>query len=84
MLKKRHVSQSHVKSRFNWRGHDGRIRVRPYAGERSLPECIIELDSVRTTRVIVLGAISYNGLSQLPQFKGNLNSNSAKQCSVKC
>ncbi|GFW44770.1 transposable element Tcb2 transposase [Trichonephila clavipes] len=27
-------------SRFNW-GHDGRIRVRRYVGERYLPECVI-------------------------------------------
>ncbi|GFW43035.1 transposable element Tc1 transposase [Trichonephila clavipes] len=29
-------------SRFNLWDHDGRIRVRRYAGERCLPECVIE------------------------------------------
>ncbi|GFV18375.1 transposable element Tcb1 transposase [Trichonephila clavipes] len=32
-------------SRFNLWDHDGRIRVRRYAGERCLPECVIERHS---------------------------------------
>ncbi|GFT82381.1 transposable element Tc1 transposase [Trichonephila clavipes] len=37
------------KSRFNLWHHDGRIRVRLYAGERRIPECIIERHSGRTS-----------------------------------
>ncbi|GFT84367.1 transposable element Tc1 transposase [Trichonephila clavipes] len=33
---------------FNLWHHDGRIRVRRYAGERRIPECIIERHSGRT------------------------------------
>ncbi|GFV97798.1 transposable element Tc1 transposase, partial [Trichonephila clavipes] len=46
-------------SRFNLWDHDGRIRVRRYAGERCLPECFIERHSGLTAKVIVWGAISY-------------------------
>ncbi|GFV79946.1 transposable element Tc1 transposase [Trichonephila clavipes] len=49
------------KSRFNLWHHDGRIRVRLYAGERRIPECIIELHSGRTPGVMVWGAIAYHG-----------------------
>ncbi|GFU87232.1 transposable element Tc1 transposase [Trichonephila clavipes] len=49
------------KSRFNLWHHDGRIRVRLYAGERCIPECIIERHSGRTPRVMVWGAIAYHG-----------------------
>ncbi|GFU30032.1 transposable element Tc1 transposase [Trichonephila clavipes] len=45
------------KSRFNLWHHDGRIRVRLYAGERRIPECIIERHSGRTPGVMVWGAI---------------------------
>lgn len=62
-------------SRFNLWHHDGRIRVRRYAGERYLPECIIERHSGRTPGVMVWGAISYHGRSQLLRIVGNLNSN---------
>ncbi|GFY24274.1 transposable element Tc1 transposase [Trichonephila clavipes] len=48
-------------SRFNWWHHDGRIRVRLYAGERRIPECIIERHSGRTPGVMVWGAIAYHG-----------------------
>ncbi|GFW90609.1 transposable element Tc1 transposase [Trichonephila clavipes] len=61
-------------SRFNLWHHDGRIRVRRYAGERHIPECIIELHSGRTLGVTVWGAIAYHGRSQLLQIVGNLNS----------
>ncbi|GFV07936.1 transposable element Tcb1 transposase [Trichonephila clavipes] len=46
------------KSRFNLWYHDGRIRVRLYAGERRIPECIIERHSGRNTRSYGQGAIS--------------------------
>ncbi|GFS99350.1 transposable element Tc1 transposase [Trichonephila clavipes] len=49
------------KSRFNLWHHDGRTRVRLYAGERRIPECIIERPSGRTPRVMVWGAIAYHG-----------------------
>ncbi|GFS51491.1 transposable element Tcb2 transposase [Trichonephila clavipes] len=61
-------------SRFNLWHHDGRIRVKRYAGERHIPECIIERHSGRTPGVMVWGAISYHGRSQLLQIMGNLNS----------
>ncbi|GFY29402.1 transposable element Tc1 transposase [Trichonephila clavipes] len=48
-------------SRFNLWHHDGRIRVRLYAGERRIPECIIERHSGRTPGVMVWGAIAYHG-----------------------
>ncbi|GFX10396.1 transposable element Tc1 transposase [Trichonephila clavipes] len=45
-------------SRFNLWDHDGQIRVRPYAGERCLPECVIERHSGLTLGVNgILGAI---------------------------
>ncbi|GFS48326.1 transposable element Tc1 transposase [Trichonephila clavipes] len=62
------------KSRFNLWHHDGRIRVRLYAGERRIPECIIERHSGRTPGVMVWGAIAYHGRSQLLRIVGNLNS----------
>ncbi|GFW15403.1 transposable element Tc1 transposase [Trichonephila clavipes] len=61
-------------SRFNLLHHDGRIRVRCYAGERHIPECIIERHSGRTPGVMVWGAIAYHGRSQLLRIVGNLNS----------
>ena len=60
---------------FNLWYHDGRIRVRRYAGERHLPECIIERHSGRTPAVMVWGAIAYHGRSQLLRIVGILNSN---------
>ncbi|GFX45807.1 transposable element Tc1 transposase [Trichonephila clavipes] len=59
---------------FNLWHHDGRIRVRRYAGERHIPECIIERHSRRTPGVMVWGAIAYYGRSQLLRIVGNLNS----------
>ncbi|GFX74233.1 transposable element Tc1 transposase [Trichonephila clavipes] len=47
--------------RFNLWHHDGRIRVRLYAGEQRIPECIIERHSGRTPGVMVWGAIAYHG-----------------------
>lgn len=62
-------------SRFNLWNHDGRIRVRRYAGERCLPQCVVERHSGRTPGVMVWGAISYHRRSQLLRIEGNLNSN---------
>ncbi|GFX46406.1 transposable element Tc1 transposase [Trichonephila clavipes] len=62
-------------SRFNLWDHDGRIRVRRCAGERCLSECVIEQHSALTPGVMVWGAISYHGRSNLRQIEGNLNSN---------
>ncbi|GFU90667.1 transposable element Tc1 transposase [Trichonephila clavipes] len=62
------------KSCFNLWHHDGRIRVRLYAGERHIPEFIIERHSGRTPGVMVWGAIAYHGRSQLLRIVGNLNS----------
>ena len=57
-------------SRFNLWYHDDRIHVRRYAGERHLPECIIERPELWS------GApIAYHGRSQLLRIVGNLNSN---------
>ncbi|GFX48442.1 transposable element Tc1 transposase [Trichonephila clavipes] len=61
-------------SRFNLWHHDGRIRVRHYAGERHIPECIIKRHSRRTPGVMVWGAIAHHGRSQLLRIVGNLNS----------
>ncbi|GFW91768.1 transposable element Tc1 transposase [Trichonephila clavipes] len=62
-------------SRFNLWDHDGRIRVRRYAGERCLPECVIEPHSGRTPRFIFWGDISYHGRSNLLRIESNPNSN---------
>lgn len=62
-------------SRFNLWHNDGRIRVRRYAGERSLPECIVERHKGRTPGIMVWGAIAYHGRSQLVRIVGNLNHN---------
>ncbi|GFX47795.1 transposable element Tc1 transposase [Trichonephila clavipes] len=59
-------------SRFNLWDHDDRIRVRRYAGERCLPECVIER---LTPGVMVWGAIPYHGRSHLLRIEGNLTSN---------
>ncbi|GFW30471.1 transposable element Tc1 transposase [Trichonephila clavipes] len=63
------------KSRFNWWDHDGRFRVRRYAGESYLPECVIERHSGLTLGVMFWGAISYHGRSNLLRIEDNLNSN---------
>ncbi|GFT00741.1 transposable element Tcb2 transposase [Trichonephila clavipes] len=49
--------------------HDGRIRVRHYEDERCLPECVIERHSDLTLGVMVWGAISYHGRSNLPHIE---------------
>ncbi|GFU42152.1 transposable element Tcb2 transposase [Trichonephila clavipes] len=53
------------KSRFNLWDHEGLIRVRRYAGESCLPECVIERHSGLTPGVMAWGAISYHGRSNL-------------------
>ncbi|GFV33955.1 transposable element Tc1 transposase [Trichonephila clavipes] len=45
------------------------------AGERCLPDCVIERHSGFTPGVVVWGAISYHRRSNLLQIEGNLNSN---------
>ncbi|GFX62271.1 transposable element Tcb2 transposase [Trichonephila clavipes] len=61
-------------SRYNLWNHDGRIRDRCYAGERWLPDCVItELNSGLTPGVMVWGAISHHGRSNLLRIEGNLN-----------
>ncbi|GFX87955.1 transposable element Tc1 transposase [Trichonephila clavipes] len=62
-------------SRFNLWDHDGRIRARRYAGERCLPECVMERHSGLTPGVMVCGAISYHERSNLLRIESNLNSN---------
>ncbi|GFV53033.1 transposable element Tc1 transposase [Trichonephila clavipes] len=62
-------------SRFNLWDHDVPIRVRRYAGERCLPECIIERHSAKTPGVMVWGVIPHHGRSHLLRIEGNLNSN---------
>ncbi|GFV99798.1 HTH_Tnp_Tc3_2 domain-containing protein [Trichonephila clavipes] len=62
-------------SRFNLWAHDARIRVRRYAGELCLPECVIERHSGLTVGVTVLGAISYHLRSNFLRIESNLNSN---------
>ncbi|GFX55031.1 transposable element Tc1 transposase [Trichonephila clavipes] len=51
------------------RYHDVRIRVRRYAGERCIPECVIERHSGLTPGVMVLGAISYHGRSNCYELR---------------
>ncbi|GFW69389.1 transposable element Tc1 transposase [Trichonephila clavipes] len=63
---------------FNLPDHDGRIRVRRYAGERCLPGCVIERHSGLTSGVMVWGVISFHGRSNLLRIEGNLNSNSCQ------
>ncbi|GFT78124.1 transposable element Tc1 transposase [Trichonephila clavipes] len=63
-------------SRFNLWDQDGRICVRCYtADKRCLPECVIEQQNGLTPGVVVWGAISYHGRSNLQRIEGNLNSN---------
>ena len=63
------------KPRFNLRDHYDRVRVREYAGQRCLPECVIERRKGRTPGVMVWGAISYHGRSNFQRIESNLNSN---------
>ncbi|GFW37223.1 HTH_Tnp_Tc3_2 domain-containing protein [Trichonephila clavipes] len=63
------------KSCFNLCDHDGCIRIRCYADESCHPECVIEWHCGLAPGVIVWGAISYHGRSNLLLFEGNLNCN---------
>ncbi|GFT59148.1 transposable element Tc1 transposase [Trichonephila clavipes] len=58
-------------SRFNLWDHDGRIRVRRYAGERCLPECVIERHNALTPGVMVWGMISYHGRFHSLRIEGS-------------
>ncbi|GFX41782.1 hypothetical protein TNCV_388951 [Trichonephila clavipes] len=62
--------------------HDSRIRVRRYAGESCLPECVIERPRSLKTVVIIWGAISYHGPLNLLRIEGNLNTNRKGQLNV--
>ncbi|GFW23922.1 transposable element Tcb2 transposase [Trichonephila clavipes] len=56
----RHLSSWPYESCFNLWDHDGRIRVRRYAGERCISECTIKQHSGITPGVMVWGANSYD------------------------
>ena len=60
-------------SRFNLRDHGDRIRVRRYADQRCLPECVIDRHNGRTAGVMAWSAISCHKRSNL--LSDNLNSN---------
>ncbi|GFV58999.1 transposable element Tcb2 transposase [Trichonephila clavipes] len=64
-----YISPNQNGSCFNLWDHDGCIRVRRYADEHCLPDCIIERHS-GLTRVMVWGAISYHGRSRLLRMEG--------------
>ncbi|GFW42555.1 hypothetical protein TNCV_4257491 [Trichonephila clavipes] len=55
--------------------HDGRIHVRHFAGNRCLPEYVIEQHRGIAPTVMVWGAMSYHGQSNWLQIEGNLNIN---------
>ncbi|GFW46647.1 transposable element Tcb1 transposase [Trichonephila clavipes] len=57
-------------SRFNLWDQDGRIRVRRSAGERCLPECVIEQHNGLTPGVMISGAISYHRRFNLLRIEG--------------
>ncbi|GFW46155.1 transposable element Tcb2 transposase [Trichonephila clavipes] len=61
-------------SHFNSWDHDGHIRVKRYAGESCLPEYVIEQHRGLASGVVVWGAISYHGRSNLLRIEDNLNS----------
>ncbi|GFW31552.1 transposable element Tc1 transposase [Trichonephila clavipes] len=52
-------------SRFNLWDHYGRIRVRRSAGERCLPECVMERHGGLTPEIMVWGEILHHGRSNL-------------------
>ena len=62
-------------SRFNLWDHDGHFRVRRYVGQCCLLECVIEQHIGRIFGVMVWGAISHHGWSNLQRTESNLNSN---------
>ncbi|GFV40428.1 hypothetical protein TNCV_2535961 [Trichonephila clavipes] len=56
------------------------VHVRRYAGERCLPECVIERNSGLTTGVMVWDAISYHGRSNLLRLRGRLKAKANWAC----
>ncbi|GFT10412.1 transposable element Tc1 transposase [Trichonephila clavipes] len=67
---------------INLGDHDGRIRVRRYAGERCLPDCVIERHSGLTPGVMVWGAILYHGRSNFLRIEaGECTPTCCKDCS---
>ncbi|GFX88852.1 transposable element Tc1 transposase [Trichonephila clavipes] len=65
---------------FSYRAIEARVQrnsstVIRYAGERCLPECVIERHGRLTTGVMVWGAILYHGRSNLLRIEGNFNRN---------
>ncbi|GFW68970.1 transposable element Tcb2 transposase [Trichonephila clavipes] len=57
-------------SRFNLGNHDVHIHVKHYASDRCLPEYVIERHSGLTPGVMVWGAISYHGRTNLLRIEG--------------
>ncbi|GFU01082.1 transposable element Tcb1 transposase [Trichonephila clavipes] len=70
------LTQNHGRLRWQWAyvHRSWQADWQRYAGERHIPECIIERHSGRTPGVMVWGAIAYHGRSQLLRIMGNLNS----------
>ncbi|PRD26111.1 UNVERIFIED_CONTAM: hypothetical protein NCL1_39010 [Trichonephila clavipes] len=64
-----------VESRFNLWDHDGRIRVRRYAGKRCLPVSVVERLNGLTPAAMVWSAFSYHRRSNFLRIKSNPNSN---------
>ena len=62
-------------SRFSLWNHNGRVRVRHYAGQHCFPEFVIEWHSGQKHGVIVWFAISYHGRLNFLRFEDNLHSN---------
>ncbi|GFX63733.1 transposable element Tcb1 transposase [Trichonephila clavipes] len=60
-------------SRFTLWDHDGRICVRRYAGDRCLPECVIEQYNGLISRVMVWDVIFFHGPPNLLRVEGNLS-----------
>ncbi|GFX95375.1 uncharacterized protein TNCV_3684271 [Trichonephila clavipes] len=64
-----------IGTKLSFQTNHASIRVRRSAGERCLPECVIERHSDLTLGVMVCNAISYRGRSNLLRIERNLNSN---------
>ena len=62
-------------SYFNLWDYIGRARLRHYAIERCLPECVIERHNGRIPGVMVSSAILYHGRSGVLRIGDNLNCN---------
>ena len=59
-------------SRFQLYRHDGRMRIYRRRNERYIPQCIRGVDRYGGGSVMVWGAISMNGRTNLVQVQGNL------------